>query len=330
MNVVHDDIIYNLQKKGGITNYWKNLKLFLEYSISLKNINGNSEKESKIPTSLLRYINSNIRSKKKFIFHSSYYRTSNSKNAINIITVYDFIYEKFSTGWRKKIHVWQKEKAINKSDHIICISNSTKNDLLTYYPEVIKSKITVVYLGVSNTFTYNYKSKKNKSLIFVGSRKGYKNFRILLDAMKKLKNYNLTLIGGGKLSNSEIKILDNINYQHTIDCNDQRLNQLYNESFALVYPSLYEGFGLPIIEALKAGCPVICSDGSSTGEIGGDYVISGKMTPEFIINSVLSLENDLFRNELVKEGIKYASSYKWEKTAEETLKIYYELWEKFQ
>ena len=105
---------------------------------------------------------------------------------------------------------------------------------------------------------------------------------------------------------------------------------MYNESFALVYPSLYEGFGLPIIEALKAGCPVICSDGSSTGEIGRDFVLSGKLTAKFIINSVSNLENEIFRNELVEKGIKYASSYKWEKTAEQTLKIYDELWGKFQ
>ena len=110
------------------------------------------------------------RSKEKFIFHSSYYRTSNSKNAINIITVYDFIYEKFSSGWRKKIHTWQKERAINNSHHIICISHSTKNDLLTYYPAIMKSKITVVYLGASDTFKENNKLKKEKSLIFVGSR----------------------------------------------------------------------------------------------------------------------------------------------------------------
>ena len=108
------------------------------------------------------------------------------------------------------------------------------------------------------------------------------------------------------------------------------LNNLYNQSLALIYPSSYEGFGLPIIEALKAGCPVICNKGSSTGEIGGEYVLSGSMSKEFIINSILKLNNESFRNDLVKNGIKYASSFTWEKTANQTLKIYEELWVKFQ
>ena len=104
---------------------------------------------------------------------------------------------------------------------------------------------------------------------------------------------------------------------------------MYNNSAALIYPSLYEGFGLPIIEALKAGCPVICNNGSSTGEIGSEYVLSGIISKKFIVDSVLKLENYKFRKDLVKKGIKYASLFKWEKTAQETLSVYNELWKKY-
>ena len=330
MKLVHDDIIYNLQSKGGITNYWKNLKPFIQDKVNLINVNGHSKKERKLPFGILRYMNSNTEFKTNFIFHSSYYRTSSANKAINVITIYDFIYEKFSEGLRRRIHVWQKQRAINNSDHIICISHSTKNDLLIYYPEVDQNKISVVYLGVKNEFMRNDKLKTKKSLIFVGSRGGYKNFSILLDALDILSNYSLIIVGGGELSNQENKRLKNIKYEHLIECSDEMLNNLYNQSLALIYPSSYEGFGLPIIEALKAGCPVICNKGSSTGEIGGEYVLSGSMSKEFIINSILKLNNESFRNDLVKNGIKYASSFTWEKTANQTLKIYEELWVKFQ
>ena len=105
MKVIHDDIIFNLQNKGGITNYWKNLKLFLGDKLNLININGYSQNERNLPIRILRYINSKKNYNTKFIFHSSYYRSSSNKKAINIITDYDFIYEKFSKGIKKQIHL---------------------------------------------------------------------------------------------------------------------------------------------------------------------------------------------------------------------------------
>ena len=111
---------------------------------------------------------------------------------------------------------------------------------------------------------------------------------------------------------------------------EKKLNELYNQSFAMVYPSLYEGFGLPILESLKAGCPVICSNKSSTGEIGKNHVISGKISSSFIIKSLEKLKNDKYREGLISSGIQYASKYKWENTVKETIKIYKEAWQKFQ
>ena len=329
MKVIHDDIIFNLQKKGGITNYWKNLKLFLGEKLNLININGYSQNERNIPIRILRYINSKKSYNTKFIFHSSYYRSSKDKKAINIITVYDFIYEKFSKGIKKKIHLWQKKIAIKNSHHIICISHSTKKDLLRFYPKINLNKVSVIYLGAADTFKNIRKSKINNSLIFVGGRGGYKNFNVVIDALIELSNYSLIIIGGGNLSNYEIKKLNNIKYDHILDCSDEELNKLYNNSAALIYPSLYEGFGLPIIEALKAGCPVVCNNGSSTGEIGKEYVLSGIISKKFIVDSILKLENYKFRKNLVKKGIKYASLFKWEKTAQETLSVYNELWKKY-
>ena len=143
-------------------------------------------------------------------------------------------------------------------------------------------------------------------------------------------DYNLTLVGGGSLSKKEKNALKNINYMHYQNISNSELNNLYNNSFALIYPSLYEGFGLPIIEALKAGCPVICNDGSSTKEIGDQYVLKGNISADFINKSLKRLEDLRFRKKIISDGIEYASTFTWGKTAQKTLELYKELWEEFQ
>lgn len=329
MLIFHDDIIFKLQSKGGISNYWKNLKKHLKHHQNFEYFTNFSKKKSLLPLKILRYIDYSLKFENKVLFHSSYYRISCSEKAINIITVYDFIYEKFAKGIRKKIHVWQKKRAIYNAHHIICISHSTKKDLLEYYPDVNPSKISVVYLGVSEKFKKLQKRTNDKMLLFVGARNGYKNFDALIDAANQLNGYSLKIVGGGRLSNYELKRLQNLAYQHILNCNDETLNKLYNNCFALIYPSLYEGFGLPIIESLKSGCPVICNNGSSTGEVGGKYVISGEMSAKFIVDSVYSLEKSDFRSKLIENGIKYASQFNWQTTANETHAIYKKLWKDF-
>ena len=329
MKIIYDDIIYSLQNKGGISNYWYNLKQNLPHSLDITSINGFSKKESLLPINILRYLDCDLKFSSKFIFHSSYYRVSKNKNAINVVTVYDFIYEKFRSGLSKKLHMFQKARAINKADHIICISHSTKDDLIKFYPSVSPEKISVIYLGASNVFYKDKNENLNKNLLFVGSRKGYKNFNVIVDAIKNLPDYVLNIVGGGKLSKKEIIELGNTKYKHFLDCDNEKLNKLYNNSYALIYPSLYEGFGLPIIESLKAGCPVICNDGSSTNEIGSQYVLKGIMKKNFIVESLEKLQDKKYRQKLIFEGIKYASNFTWKSTANETFERYKKLWVEF-
>lgn len=330
MKIIYDNIIYSLQKNGGISNYWKKL-----YSNVIKDytILSNDYKYSKnlIPVSVYRYLDFSIKTSNKFIFHSSYYRISKNKKAINIVTVHDFVYEYYKRGLRKLIHKIQKGRAIKNAEKIICVSHNTKNDLFKFYPNIDKEKVHVVYHGVSN----NFKLLENKvtisnKIIFVGNREGYKNFNLLVEALLKLRKFDLTLVGGGSLNIKETKLLKDLNYKHYMNITEKKLNELYNQSFAMVYPSLYEGFGLPIIESLKAGCPVICNNKSSTGEIGKNYVLSGKISSSFIIQSLEKLKDEKFRQGIVSSGILYASRFKWKNTAKETIKIYKEAWQKFQ
>ena len=323
MKIYFDNIIYRLQSSGGISKYWTNLYSNINQSGKVKILEANKKRKVFLPYLIERFVDFYSLNSKKYIFHSSYYRISRSKNAINIVTVHDFVYERFKKGLRGFIHKIQKGRAINNASKIICVSHNTKKDLLKFYPHISKDKIHVIYHGVSNEFKPLKSFKKNKKkLIFIGNRNGYKNFRVVSKVLKISKNYELIIVGGGKLNTQEMFELKEINYTHHIGITDKKLNEIFNSSFALIYPSLYEGFGLPIIESLKAGCPVICNSGSSTGEIGSKYVLSGRISAKFIQSSLQKLEKEKFRKEIIKSGLIYASKFTWEKTAAQTLSVY--------
>lgn len=336
MFVIYDDIIKDLQTSGGISVYWDNLKKHLEKKITSLSFNGkNNNRDLNLIVSIQRYLYFRLDLDHDHIFHSSYYRISKNRKSKNVVTVHDFVYEYYSSGLKKFIHTFQKKNAILNADRIICVSENTKKDLLKFYPQVKKNTIKVIYHGVGNEFFKINNNLSNKmlnlrSLIFVGKRGGYKNFEIVLKILSGNLDFNLIIVGGGTITKNEKLRLKKISYKHYLNPTNSELNNLYNNSFALIYPSLYEGFGFPIIESLKAGCPVICNDGSSTKEIGNKYVLKGKMNESFIVKSLNKLKNEEFREKLIHNGIKYASSYTWENTAKETLNLYEELWKEFQ
>tara|TARA_B110000114_G_C15061007_1_gene385376 strand:+ start:760 stop:1323 length:564 start_codon:yes stop_codon:yes gene_type:complete len=164
MRLILDNIIFNLQNSGGISVVWYELvsrllkegnidSTFLDDSntnVFRKNLNIPSSQIlnhlSILPMSILRYLNVNLDSDES-IFHSSYYRVSNSPKIKNITTVHDFTYELFKKGVPKRIHTLQKTHALNKSDGIICVSENTKADLLSFHPKIKESKIKVIHNG---------------------------------------------------------------------------------------------------------------------------------------------------------------------------------------
>ena len=176
MKIIFDNIIFNLQKSGGISNYWERLysnvkkdyKIMSYNYVFLKNL---------IPVFIYRYLDFSIKTNKKFIFHSSYYRISKNTKAINIVTVHDFVYEYYNRGVRRLIHKLQKGRAIKKAEKIICVSENTKKDLFKFYPNILKEKVHVVYHGVSDNFKLiDNKGDSSNKIIYVGKRDGYKNF----------------------------------------------------------------------------------------------------------------------------------------------------------
>lgn len=344
-----DNIIFSLQKSGGISVVWQNIintlikknKSFgcLEYEHATENIcrkllkvdNHLIDFKSSLPFSIERYINPKLKYNKPFIFHSSYYRTCNNPNAINITTVHDFTYELFRGGLIKWIHCWQKHRAIRNSDYIVCITENTKRDLLRFLPNVDVSKIRVIHNGVSERF-YQLKQRVTNNLgkyvIFIGWRVDYKNFKLTVEALKGTE-YKLAIVGA-PLNEKEIKYLNSTigenNYKSYVRISDNELNELYNNAFALAYPSEYEGFGIPVLEAQRAGCPVIAYNGSSIPEIIGDTsLLLNTATVSEFREKLFSLENLELRHSIIKNGFENAKKYSWDRMGEEYLNLYEEI-----
>lgn len=348
MKIIFDNIIFSLQKTGGISVVWTNLLTgimntstidyqCIEYIGAANNL---FRKRLQIPKdrlktrlnrllSIKRYINPSIKhNDTPFIFHSSYYRYCKNKNAINFTTVHDFTYEYYATGIKKRIHCFQKYQAIKHSDYIICISETTKNDLFKFMPQIEKSNVHIVYNGVSvDYFPMGHKDSSTVRygdyIIFIGTRKGYKNFDL---AVKGIKNsrFNLVIVGN-KLTSSEKELLiDELGANRFFELgriSNAELNKIYNAAFCLLYPSLYEGFGIPVLEAQKAGCPVITSDAPSVVEIIGDTTLVAT-NEKSIMQKIQLLENIGIREQLIHLGLENAKKYSWEKMQYEMIALY--------
>ena len=361
--VLLDNIIFNLQVIGGISNYWFNL---IRQSIENDNIfyleeNNNQNKNdyrnkiklpsdyilenvSMLPLKIKRYLPVKGKDKSFDIFHSSYYRYAKG-NIKNVTTVHDFMYEKYLSKYdvRRMVHSKQKYQAIKHSEFIIGVSQNTLNDLLQYFPEFKDKNMRVIYHGASDDFylikkkqpyitIQNQKLWNNAYFFYFGGRKGYKNFNLLIDAyselLKKYKNIpDLVIASGGKFSENEKRLLAESGIlKRTIKLaklTNRELNCLYNHCTAFIYPSLYEGFGLPVLEAMQAGAPVICSNSSSLPEVAGEAAIYIDPANAVSLEKALySLLKDDTRKDLKGMSRKQAEKFSWKSAYEKTLEVY--------
>lgn len=348
MKVYFDNILFSLQKIGGGTTFWKELlKRFITFNnIDYKCFEYPDTKENSgrsqlnIPRNNIinkkplfpkfeRYCDLRVNEFEKFIFHSSYYRLCSSKYAVNITTVHDFMYELYET--RKLplfIHKWQKYRAIRNSDVVVCISNNTKNDVLRYVKRVDPSKIRVIYNGVSQDYfpLNDYKTFEADTLLYVGGRKRYKNFIPLIKALKRT-NYKL-IICGASLSVEEKDILDSNlpnRYKSITYPSNKELNYYYNNVKCLLYPSEYEGFGIPIVEAQRAGCPVIAYNSSCIPEVlNDDRMLIDNLTTDSLNKLLDCLDDDDFRRDVIDRGLVNAKRFNWDIIARQYVDLYNE------
>ena len=267
------------------------------------------------------------------LLHSSYYRTSRQPGVLNLITVYDFTYEKFTTGIRNLAHTWQKRDAIMRSDAVICISHNTKRDLQKYVPEYPEEKIFTTHLAASEYFKPVASTTPTLTtqpfVLFVGGRASYKNFSTAVEAVRLIDDIALVCVGGGTFTPQEHALLDGAllgRYFHAGSVRTAQLNEFYNCAVCLLYPSLYEGFGIPILEAMQAGCPFIAVNRSSIPEVAGDAgILIDKPNPQIFAAAINECRNAARRQQIRALGFEQARSFSWNKTFNETLSIYHQL-----
>ena len=352
-----DNIVFELQKAGGVSLVWRAILdaciadtelncHAIDSGAGFKNIfypenmNGVKLIKERGPLALRRYltINKNISAT---VFHSSYFRVHSNKKVKNIVTVHDFVYEKFDSGLRKHVHLLQKKHALKAADVIICVSQNTKEDLLSYHPALGEKEIRVIYNGVSTDFCPHKEgadalSNRNNApyLLYVGGRFAHKNFnaalQLLLTPAANKMGLKLKVVGGGALTDKEQELISHLGLlnkvSHTGHVSSKELNMLYNLAFAFIYPSLYEGFGIPPLEAMAAGCPVICSNISSIPEVVGQAGLLFDPTQIESVEPYLEkLQHRDYRQQIVRNGLEHSAQFSWHKTGQQTLSLYKEL-----
>jgi len=274
------------------------------------------------------------------IWHSSYYTMPWKWNGPAIITVVDLIHERLPKIFNSKENVEfrkRKKACIRKADAIISISDTTKRDIINYHG-IRPEKIHVIYLGCGSVMNMNIEDmnapKPQKPFIlYVGVRTtAHKNFEVLLNAFSMWEHnndYDLVLIGQDLLPEEE-RIFRSMGIRGKIkiypNAGDVILKNLYNMASVYVYPSIYEGFGIPLLEAMSCGCPIVASSIPSTREVAGDCPIYFDLNDKYsLINSLNRAIAEGRESKRTKEALEMVNNYSWQNTAEGTYKIYKDL-----
>lgn len=349
--------IWNLQNSGGISRYFYELiKGSGKTALPLMNKNGNYFAARLTDQSIMLaagFSASRFLRSQDFdllgldhsgkVFHPTYYGSKHisdfKKAGIPVvITVFDMISEIFPER-RSLRALFKNVKAsdIRSADHIICISEKTRDDLVRFFPTV-GPKTSVVHLGLDKGFspaesglTLNH---DKPYLLYVGNRRGYKNFRVLylayLNSDFLRRNFKLVAFGGEQLTESELSFFPTSSREEQIiyiSGDDDLLANYYRNAAAFVYPSLYEGFGLPPLEAMACGVLTFTSNRGSLPEVCGDSSIYFDPENEPELRGLLELwlsPNFEIRTQIEK-GIAHAKKFTWKKMIEDTKLVYEKL-----
>ncbi len=274
------------------------------------------------------------------VFHPTYYDDyflNKIKKKPFVITIYDMIHEKFYDDYpifqTDKKTLENKKILAEKATKIIAISESTKQDILKFY-DINPEKIEVIYLG-NSLINYDLSDINiqlpEKYLLFVGNREYYKNFLLFIESISEIllnSNYYLICAGGGSFNSEETELLSKLKIIEKVklisNFTDNKLSYLYSNATAFAFPSLYEGFGIPVLEALSCNCPAILSNVSSLPEVAGNAAEYFDPTQKkSIYNAVINvIENQTRITELKNLGKERLKMFSWEKTAVETHQLY--------
>ncbi|MDB2699706.1 glycosyltransferase family 4 protein [Alphaproteobacteria bacterium] len=269
------------------------------------------------------------------IIHETYYSPlpTMSFGAKRVITIHDMIHEKYPNYFPKSDRSsLRKFAAVKRADHIICVSQATKVDLKEIW-NVPDDRISVVHHGL----THLPKPQENISfdspfIFFVGRRGGYKNFSEFVKqyaAHEDLsRNYKVIAFGGGPFSQNEMELFTQLGLGQDQICqlggDNKLLSKLYNCASVFVYPSLYEGFGLPLLEAMSCNCPVVTTRCGSIPEVAGaaaEYCDLDQ--PDGISVAIWNvLGNAKYSDYLIEQGKKNLEKFSWDRCASQTESIY--------
>jgi len=271
------------------------------------------------------------------VVHESYYSSTTvaPKGCPVVVTVYDLIHEKYKEMFSQAATLTNaKLDAVTRADRVICISEQTRNDLIELFC-VSPAKISVIYLGCTAMTGENRTPAANNRrpfILYVGERGLYKNFDRLLQAYSLSpllsREFDLLAFGGGSFSSSELFTLNRLGISadnvRQISGNDDVLAALYRNATVFVYPSLYEGFGIPPLEAMRFSCPVACSNTSSIPEVVGSAAqffdpldVDGMR--DAIESVVMSQEA---RERLIQMGKERIKLFSWDRCASKTMELY--------
>lgn len=304
MNILFDNIIYTLQRYGGISVVWTELLRRARIDKDLQVTELDYTKDL-TPRFMERYRVPAYKTQEPTLFHSSYFRVLPDSSVKNITTVHDLTYHFYRHGLAKAVHLWEERRALLHSEAVICVSENTKRDLLRFYPWYKEDNIHVVYNGVGEEFFPIPSVEKKGFLLYVGNQNvDYKRFDVA-QAVARMTGLELVTASG---------------------VTREQLNTLYNEALCLLYPSDYEGFGIPVIEAQKAGCPVIAQNASSIPEvIGPDGLMVQHDSPKRMAKEMAEIVQQLKSRStqaVIEAGFANAKRFSWDKAYEQTKQIY--------
>ncbi len=274
------------------------------------------------------------------LYHATYFDPfflRHIRNKPYAVTFHDMTYERLSVEYPElatdKTVVLHKKEIIKRAAAIIAVSESTKRDVVDILG-ISADKITVIPLANSismNSSTIKVDKYANEQfLLYVGNRQLYKNFLPFISSITELiKEYEICVYcaGGGQFTNTERAFFKKSNIEDSvkhIPIDNASLASLYSSAIAFVFPSLYEGFGIPILEAMTNGCPCILSDSSSLPEVGGDAAIYMDARSRESMSSTVKkvLDDKIMRDLMAGKGLTQAAKFSWDTTVRSTVKLY--------
>ena len=349
MTVVLDNIVFSLQRAGGISGMWailirellkhNDIEIrFIERPDARRNI---FRRQLDIPEDLIlnrkhlpllfdRYRPVTLSRTQvaeltaggaPFIFHSSYYRTCRNPQARNVVTLHDFIYEKLPevhSALANRMHTGQKSATLRKADAIVSVSSFTEGELKERYPD-LKTQLAVVPNCTVNRSALRKNQNLRKYLLFVGGRESYKRFDLAVE-VAKLSGIPL-YICGAPLTKNEKRILNGSDYKSFLFPDENKMAELYSGATALLYLSTHEGFGIPVLEAQRFGCPVIIGDCPVTARVSGSMPLIANTVEEALAH-LEHLKDPQFRTSVIEAGHSNEQRYTPSGIADSYLDLY--------